>query len=108
MKKVLVLSLLAVVAVYLVGFLKLGSSGAMDFLVRMENLTDNGKAAEVCDMFHEDLEMKISDHTTRVPREMSGGKGELCDITHESVDALAKVPHTMYVEWNDFEVSRSW
>lgn len=108
MKKILVLLLLAIVAVYVTGRVTLGAHGAMSFVVAMENLTNEGKSDQVCAMFHDDLEVSISDHTTRAPREVEGGKEELCELTRESVAALRSVPMRMSVEWNDFEVTRSW
>lgn len=108
MKKLVILALLAIAVAFVSGRMKLGESGAVDFLVRMENLMNQGKADEVCDMFHDDLEVNISDYTLRSPKEISGGKDELCDLTHDTVDSLGKVPHRMNVQWNDIEVTRSW
>ena len=39
---------------------------------------------------------------------MSGGKEELCDLTHDAVEALNMLPHTMRVEFNDVTVKRDW
>jgi hypothetical protein len=108
MKKFAALVLLAILGIYVAGRIRLGESGAMNFLARMESLTSQGKAAEVCDMFHEDLEINIVDRTSRTPKEIEGGKDELCELTHQTADSLGKVPHRMNVEWNDVEVTRSW
>ena len=35
----------------------------MRFLAKMESLMSEGKAEEVCAMFHEDLEVEIADHS---------------------------------------------
>ena len=108
MKKVLGLVALTLIGVYLTGRIKLGANGAMDFLIAMENLTNSGKADEVCAMFHDDLEVSISDHTVRTPKETEGGKDELCGLTHEASAALRKLPVKMNVEWSELEVTRSW
>jgi hypothetical protein len=74
----------------------------------MENHTNQGDAAAVCDMLHDDLEVHIIDRTMRTPKEIDGGKDELCRLAHETVTSLGKVPHSMHVEWNDIEVTRHW
>jgi hypothetical protein len=108
MKKIVMFALLAVAGVFVMGRVQLGQSGAMHFLSRMENLMNQGEADEVCEMFHEDLEVSISDRTARVPKEIAGGRDELCQLTHETVTAMGKVPHRMNVRWDDIEVTRSW
>ena len=109
MKKFIVFTLLAVIGLYLKGRISLGESGAMRFVTDMESLMNEGKADEVCDMFHDDLEFSIADHTAMGrASEFEGGKEELCDKTREQIDALGKVPHTMHVNFNDVTVTRSW
>ena len=42
MKRIIVLALLALLGVYLTGFLKLGESGAVRYLRQSESLTNGG------------------------------------------------------------------
>jgi hypothetical protein len=110
MKRALIFALVVLVGVYLTGRLSLGEAGAMRFVREMDALMSAGKADEVCGMFHDDLEFSIADHTAMGAgaTEIEGGKQDLCAKTHEQVDALAKVPHTMRVDFNDVTVTRSW
>jgi hypothetical protein len=110
MKRALIFVLLVLAGVYLTGRLTLGEAGAMRFVMKMDSLMGEGKADEVCAMFHDDLEFSIADHTSKGAGEtgFEGGKQDLCDKTHEQVDALSKVPHAMRVDFKDVAVTRSW
>jgi hypothetical protein len=110
MKKVIVFALLAVIGVYLTGRVSLGESGAMRFVMEMDSLMNEGKADEVCAMFHDDLEFSIVDHTSTDggSATVEGGKQDFCNTTRAQVAALQKVPHTMSVDFNDVTVKRSW
>jgi hypothetical protein len=108
MKKVVFLLLLTTVGVYGVGRVMLGESGAMRFLTNMESLMNEGKAEEVCALFHEDLEVEISDESGDSPRNISGGKQELCDLTKATVAGLHVVPHSMNVEYTEVNAKQSW
>ena len=48
---------------YGIGRFILAKAGAMRFLMEMESLMSEGKADEVCAMFHDDLEVNIADHS---------------------------------------------
>ncbi len=109
MKRTLVFAVLVLVGAYLTGRVSLGEAGAMRFVMKMDALMGEGKADEVCQMFHDELEFSIADHTSQgAASTFAGGKQDLCDKTHEQVDALSKVPHTMRVDFDDITVSRSW
>jgi len=109
MKRALVFATLVLAGIYLAGRLTLGEAGAVRFVMKMDSLMGEGKAAQVCDMFHDDLEFSIADHTSAgAATTFDGGKQDLCDKTHEQVDALSKVPHTMRVDFDDVTVKRSW
>jgi hypothetical protein len=108
MKKFIFLLILAAAGVYGVGRMKLGESGAMHFLTNMESLINEGKADEVCAMFHEDLEVKISDESGDSPTHVSGGKQELCDLTKATVAGLRMVPHSMNVEYTEVNAKQDW
>ena len=41
----------------------------MRFLTNMESLMSEGKADEVCAMFHDDLEVEVADHSGESPHE---------------------------------------
>ena len=108
MKKVVFLLILAVVGIYGVGRVKLGETGAMRFLTNMESLMSEGKAEEVCAMFHEDLEIEVSDDSGESPQNISGGKQELCDLTKATVAGLSVVPHSMNVDYTEVNAKQDW
>ena len=108
MKKIVYLLVLAVVLVYGIGRVKLGEAGAMRFLTNMESLMSEGKAEEVCDMFHEDLEVEISDSSGESTHEVSGGKQEMCDLTRETVAGLTMLPHNMNVNYTEVNAKQDW
>ncbi|HYJ41503.1 MAG TPA: hypothetical protein VEW08_11980 [Steroidobacteraceae bacterium] len=108
MKKVAFLLILAVIGTYGVGRVMLGESGAMRFLTSMESMMSEGKAEEVCAMFHEDLEIEISDDSGESPKNISGGKPELCDITKATVAGLSIVPHSMNVDYTEVNARQDW
>ena len=108
MKKVVVFALLAVIGIYVTGRVTLGETGAMRFVLEMDSLMNEGKPDEVCAMFHDDLEVQIEDHSSETARNVDGGKDELCELTHDAVEALKMLPHSMRVEFNDVTVKRDW
>ena len=108
MKKVAFLLILAVLGTYGVGRMKLGESGAMRFLTNMESLMREGKAEEVCSLFHDDLEIQVFDESGESPRNISGGKKELCDITRATVAGMSVVPHSMNVDYTEVNAKQDW
>jgi hypothetical protein len=80
----------------------------MRFLTNMESLMNEGKAEEVCALFHDDLEVEISDQSGDSPRNISGGKQELCDLTKASIAGLSAVPHSMNVEYTEVNAKQEW
>jgi hypothetical protein len=101
MKKILVVLILVLAAVYGVGRFNLGESGGMRFMAKMESLMNEGDASAVCEMFHEDLEVTIADHASETPQDISGGKEELCALSRATIAGLRQVPHSMQVEYSD-------
>jgi hypothetical protein len=108
MKKVAFLLILAVLGTYGVGRVKLGESGAMRFLTNMESLMSEGKAEEVCSLFHDDLEIEVSDESGESPTNIRGGKKELCDITRATVAGMSVVPHSMNVDYTEVNAKQDW
>src|SRR5687767_9434940 len=108
MKKLALLLLCALVAVYGVGRMKLGESGAMRFLTQMDSLMTEGKGSEICEMFHDDLEVEVSDHTGESLRHTDGGKEEFCALTRETAAGLHVLPHTMSVNFTEVESRQGW
>jgi len=108
MKKFLLLLVLVLVGTYGVGRIKLGEAGAMRFLGQMESMMSEGKGEEVCEMFHEDLEIEISDHTGESAQELSGGKEEFCDLTVATAASLNLLPHSSSVDFTEVESKLSW
>jgi hypothetical protein len=108
MKKVLFLLVLVVLGIYGVGRLKLGEAGAMRFLAEMDSMMSNGKGQEICEMFHEDLEIDISDQTGESPLHVSGGKQKFCEMTVVASASLNVLPHSMTVDFTDVETKQDW
>ena len=108
MKKLLFLLVLVLVGVYGVGRMKLGESGAMRFLAQMESLMNEGKGAEICDMFHDDLQVEIADHSGESMQQVSAGKEEFCDLTVTTAAGLNLVPHSSNVDYADVETKQDW
>jgi hypothetical protein len=112
MKNVVVVLFLALIAVYGVGRFNLGESGAMRFVTKMESLMNEGKVDEVCAMFHDDLEVDVTDHSGESTESVSAGKQEFCDLTRTAAAGLQLLPHTMNVEFTDVtaknELSKPW
>jgi hypothetical protein len=108
MKKILLLLVLVVLGIYGVGRLKLGEAGAMRFLAEMDSMMSNGKGQEICEMFHEDLEIDISDQTGESPLQLSGGKQEFCEMTVVASASLNVLPHSMTVDFTEVETKQDW
>jgi hypothetical protein len=106
MKKIFVLLIIAVIAVYGIGHFNLGERGAMRFMAQMESLMNEGDASTVCAMFHEDLEVDISDHSGEALHQVSGGKKELCELTRATIAALQMLPHEMQVDYTEVNATR--
>ncbi len=94
MKRILMLAVLALVGVYAVGRVKLGESGAMSFVTNMESLMNGGKTEEVCAMFHDDLEVDITDHTAGESKNLTADKQDFCELTRETAAGLRLLPHS--------------
>ncbi|HEU4781263.1 MAG TPA: hypothetical protein VFS58_15385 [Steroidobacteraceae bacterium] len=108
MKKFVFLLILGLGGVYALGRLQLGESGAMRFLTKMESLINEGDAAGACAMFHDDLEVEISDQSGDSPETMSGGKEELCELTRITVSGLRLMPHSMQLDYTDVAATQDW
>jgi len=108
MKKVIVLLVLGAAGIWGIGGLRLGESGAMRFLAEMDSQMTEGNGEKVCGMFHEDLQVEISDHSGETTAEITGGKKEFCELTVAAAASLNVLPHTMNVEFTDVEAKRDW
>jgi len=107
MKKLFVLALLALGAIFVTGRVSLGESGAQRFIGQMETLMGEGKADEVCEMFHDDIEVVLNDESV-AENSFTGGKDELCERTRKVAAAMQLLPHTMNVTFEDLVVEREW
>jgi len=108
MKKLIVLLTFSLVATFALGRFNLGEAGAMRFLAQMETMMSEGKGEEVCNLFHDDLEVEISDHSGDSAQEMSGGKEEFCDLTVATAASLNQLPHSSNVDYTEVESRLSW
>jgi hypothetical protein len=107
MKGIIVLLVLALAAVFGIGRFNLGESGAMRFMSKMESLMGAGDGAGVCDLFHDDLEVEVIDHSGEETREVAGGKTEFCELTKATAAGLRELPHSMNVNYTDVTASQS-
>jgi len=103
MKKLVTLLVLAGIGAFGIGRFNLGEAGGMRFLMKMESLMSEGKADEVCEMFHDDLVVDIADHSGESTETVQGGKAELCNLTRTTLAGLQLLPHSMNVEYTDVE-----
>jgi hypothetical protein len=108
MKRILLIVVLAVIVVYAVGRVRLGESGALRFVMNMESLMNDGKADEVCEMFHDDLEVDITDNTGGDAKNLTAGKQAFCQQTRDTVAGLRLLPHSMNVSFEAVSVKRDW
>lgn len=110
MKRILVVALISIALVYGIGLARLGETGALNFVMEMEAQMSEGNAEAVCDMFHEDLEVDISDNTAIGSKgtRITGGKAEFCEQTRKTVAGLKLLPHASHVQFEDVHVDRSW
>jgi len=108
MKRMLLVSVVCAALACAFGFVRVGETGAMQFVLEMEALMDAGKADEICAMFHDDLEVDITDNTATIPRYLTGGKQEFCEQTRQSVAGLGLQPHRSNVRFEHVEVKRDW
>jgi hypothetical protein len=107
MKRIIVLLTITLIGVYAIGRYNLGESGAMRFMAEMESNMGAGNGADVCDMFHDELEVEVIDHSGDEVREMSGGKEEFCALTRETAAGLRMLPHAMHVNYTDVTATLS-
>jgi len=112
MKKLFTLLIVGAIGAIGMGRFNLGETGAMRFMTKMESLMSEGKADEVCAMFHDDLVVDIADHSGESTETVSGGKAEFCDLTRTTVAGLSMLPHSMSVEYTDveskYQFSKPW
>jgi hypothetical protein len=106
-KRIIVLLGLALAVLIGIGRFNLGESGAMRFMAKMEALMGEGNGAAVCDMFHDDLEVEVIDHSGRETREVVGGKTEFCELTQATAAGLRELPHSMNVNYTEVTASQS-
>lgn len=107
MKRIVLLLVLALAAVYGIARFNLGEAGAMRFMAKMESLMGDGNGAGVCDMFHDDLEVRVVDHSGEETREVVGGKTEFCELTKAAAAGLRELPHSMNVTYTDVSAAQS-
>ena len=108
MKKILLLVVCAVIAVYVVGAVRFSEIGAMKFISDLEDLSLDGKTEEYCAHLHDDMKVSISDHSGDPPADFDGGKQELCDYVTQASKGLAMLGVSMNVRRDDVTVTRSW
>ena len=107
MKKIVSLLVIALITVFAIGRFNLGESGAMKFMAKMEALMNDGKADEICEMFADDLEIDIIDHSGDVTHRLNGGKKEMCDVTRQAIAGFELFPHSMEVNYSQVTASQS-
>jgi hypothetical protein len=108
MKKLVVLLLLAVPAVYGFGFVALSENGANRFLDELERLSLTGKGEEYCSRLHEDLKVSIRDHSADPAADFDGGREEFCGYVTYAMKGIEILGVSTSATRKDFTVTRSW
>jgi hypothetical protein len=108
MRKILFLIVLALGGIYGVGFVSLGEGGANRFLNKMEELTTEGSGKALCDLFTDDAQVDINDHTAGRKGKITGGKEEICAYFKAAAPAMALLQTSTQLQRRDFAVKRDW
>jgi len=108
MKKILLIVALVLGGIYGTGYVSLSEGGANRFLNKMEALTMEGDAKRICDLFADDLQVKLNDHTAGGGKrgKFSGGKQEFCDYYKLTAPAMSMLQASTTVQRQDFVVKR--
>src|SRR5215470_2993022 len=108
MKKIVILLLIVVAAIYGTGAFNLSESGANRFLNELEDLSLSGKGQEYCALLHEDLKVSIKDYSADPPADFDGGRAEFCHYVSEAAKGMSLLGVGTHVTRDDFTVTRSW
>ncbi len=110
MKKLIVLVLIAVIAVYAVGRVKLAERSAANLLNEMDQLMLDGQGEELCNLLHEDVEVSATASMGGETQTVEGGREEFCDHLKTASAGLRVLKGQMQVaiSRSDFTVERDW
>lgn len=108
MKKIVMLVLLAVAAIYGYGFVTLSESAANRFLDELEALSMTGKGEKYCARLHDDLKVSIRDLSADPPADFAGDRAEFCDYVTYAMKGIEILGVSEQVTREDFSVTREW
>ena len=108
MKKILLVVVLVVIAVYAQGAILFSESGANRFISELEDLSLQGNSEEFFGRLHEELEVSIDDRSSDPPAEIEGGKQEFCAYVSEAAKGMDLLGVSTSLMRDDFTVRRSW
>jgi hypothetical protein len=108
MKKIVVVILLAMLAIYGYGWVTLSEVGSNRFLNELENLSMTGKGEEYCARLHEDLKVSIRDHSAEPPADFDGNREDFCGYVTYAMKGIEILGVSTNVTREDFTVKRDW
>lgn len=109
MKKLVVVVIVALVAVYAMGRWSLSESGVAGFLAQWEEQTTRGDALAMCATFTDDARVSITDHTMERVFSLEGGKAEVCGYLERVLPLASRALTSMQVTRDEFVIRhRAW
>jgi hypothetical protein len=108
MKKIVVVILLALIAIYGYGMVTLSEGASNRFLNELENLSMTGKGEEYCARLHEDLKVSIRDHSAEPPADFDGNREDFCGYVTYAMKGIEILGVSTNVTREDFTVTRDW
>lgn len=107
MAKLFWIAIFVLAGIYGVGYASLNEGAATDFLNDMEIMTTKGDAQGLCDLFADDMQVAILDHTSGKDQTVKGGKDVACQQIAATAPAMAMLQATSEVQREKLKVERS-
>jgi len=108
MKKLVIVALLALSGIYGIGYVSLGETGAVRLLNDMLALTADGNGHGLCELYADDLQVNLNDHTAPKGGKFNGGKDEFCEYSKMTSAGVGVLKPTFHVERKDIAIKRDW
>jgi hypothetical protein len=108
MKKIFWIAVLVLAYVYVSGYYSLSEAGVVRFLGNMEEASMKGDAQAVCDMLADEVQVSLSDQSSREPVNLQGGKEQLCELLRKTLPLQAALISSSSVRRDDLTVKRGW
>jgi hypothetical protein len=108
MKKIVVVILISLLAIYGYGWVTLSEGASNRFLNDLENLSMTGKGEQYCARLHEDLKVSIRDHSAEPPADFDGHREDFCGYVTYAMKGIEILGVSTNVTREDFAVERDW